>query len=50
MKIASLAAAAALLLAVSAPLGTAWAVDTPTTKEAPDLTSVRAKIKALLVL
>jgi tetratricopeptide (TPR) repeat protein len=43
------AAGLALIVAVGALTDLprfAWAVDTPTTKDAPDLTAVRAKIKA----
>jgi tetratricopeptide (TPR) repeat protein len=44
MRIAK--AAATFAIAVVLAAGAAQAVDTPTTKEAPDLTAVRAKVKA----
>jgi tetratricopeptide (TPR) repeat protein len=39
-------AASVLLAAAAAPAPRAWAVDNLSSKDAPDLTSVRAKIKA----
>jgi len=38
--------AALLALCLAGPVSTAEAVDTPTTRDAPDLTAVRTKIKA----
>lgn len=43
---AALAPALALALACAGPSPSAWAVDTSTTTTAPDLASIRAKIKA----